>query len=51
VDNPASPQRTPTPAGTVHGFVAGPGHSMEFLNGATIEEGFIDQAIASTGVS
>jgi dihydrofolate reductase len=57
VDNPASPQRTPTPTGTVHwgfamsldGFVAGPGHSMEFLNGATVEEGFIDQAIASTG--
>ena len=55
--NPASPQRTPTPTGTVHwgfamsldGFVAGPGHSMEFLNGATVEEGFIDQAIASTG--
>lgn len=59
MDHPASPQQTPTPgpAGTVHwgfamsldGFVAGPGHSMEFLDGVTVEEGFIEQAIASTG--
>src|SRR4051812_12167563 len=48
---------TPRSTGTVHwgfamsldGFVAGPGHSMEFLNGATVEEGFIEEAIASTG--
>lgn len=59
MDNPSSSQRTPTPTptGTVHwgfamsldGFVAGAGHSMEFLNGTTVEEGFIEQAIASTG--
>ena len=35
---------------SLDGFVAGPGHSMEFLNGATVEDGFIEQAIASTGV-
>ena len=60
MDNPSSPQRTPTPSpiGTVHwgfamsldGFVAGPGDSTEFSNGATTEEGFfIEQAIASIG--
>ena len=48
---------SPRPTGTVHwgfamsldGFVAGPGHSMEFLNGAAVEDGFIERAIASTG--
>lgn len=34
---------------SLDGFVAGPGHSMDFLQGATVEEGFIPRAIASTG--
>lgn len=52
-------QRTPEPrpAGSVHwgfamsldGFVAGPGHSMDFMHGATVEDGVIEEAIASTG--
>lgn len=45
------------PDGTVHwgfamsldGFVAGQGPSMELVNSATVEEGFIEQAIASIG--
>ena len=59
MDKPSSSQQAPTPSptGTVHwgfamsldGFVADPGHSMEFLNGTTVEEGFIEKAIASTG--
>ena len=59
MDIPRSLQQTraPSPTGTVHwgfamsldGFVAGPGHSMEFLDGATVEDGFIEEAIASTG--
>jgi dihydrofolate reductase len=34
---------------SLDGFVAGPGHTMDFLAGATVEDGFIPRAIASTG--
>jgi dihydrofolate reductase len=34
---------------SLDGFVAGPGHSMEFMRGTTVEDGFIDRAIARTG--